>query len=96
MSARKLFLIAGLTVAIAAFAWGFNQAAAQSGGPRQRQLAPDSVVTDAGGHTHYVMPMRRITPEQRKAAAERRKAMMDAVAAQKKQGTPAAKGEGAK
>lgn len=92
MSKRRLFISLSLALAFAALPWGIDQASAQSQEPGQRQTSPETTITDAAGRTHTVMPMRRITQEQRKAAAERRKGLA-AHTGHKKQNTPTAPGE---
>lgn len=92
MSKRRMLISMGLALAIAALPWGIGQAGAQSQAPAPRQTAPETTITDAAGRTHTVMPMRSITQEQRRAAAERRKGRA-AHAGQKKRTAPTSTGE---
>lgn len=95
MSARKFFFTLILALTLAVFSWGFDQAGAQTRAPEDRQMTPESTITDAAGRVHNVMPMRRTTPEERKAASKRLKATLDAQAAQQSQGAPASAEGGA-
>jgi hypothetical protein len=91
MERCKLLMCTGLI--LAALSWGAGQVGAQTAATAPQQPPgqitvieekPGTItVMDAAGRTHTLMPMRSITPAQRKAAAERFKADRAADAALK-------------
>lgn len=77
MNRRRRCFVTVLAM-LAAITWSGPEVRAQQEAP------PPTVVIDAGGRGHEVMPMRRITPAQRQEAAQR----MKATKAAQDQGTP--------
>jgi hypothetical protein len=75
MKKRRFLMIMSLALALVAVSWGIGRAGANSrtkAPPDQTQTPHEITITDAAGRVHKLMT--RLTPAQRKAAAERRKA----------------------
>jgi hypothetical protein len=87
MGTRRFLFIMSLTFAVAVVYWGVGR------GNAQTQNAPDTTIVDAGGRAHKVMPMRQMTQDQRKAAADRAKATRAAKTGHKKPKTTVPQGE---
>ena len=88
MSKPRLLFSITLALVLAASSWGIGQAADEKAKP-----LPQTTVVDAAGRVHKVMPMRNITQEQRRAAAERRKGRAAHAGHHKKHTAPASNGE---